>query len=89
MTGEEPAMLGQSLQVALCYCRQARRSDQEQSARIAGLRGRGESSVIEFEKRITKDAWPAQTDPHKYRKVLFLPCLFYFSSMCSVRSLGT
>ena len=54
--GTVAAMLGQSPQVALRYYRQARRSDKEKAARIAGLGERGESNVIEFDKRIKKDA---------------------------------
>ena len=54
--GTVAAMLGQSPQVALRHYRQARRSDKEKAARIAGLGERGESNVIEFDKRLTKDA---------------------------------
>lgn len=49
-------MVGQSPKIALKYYRQARHSDMERAARFAGLGERIESNVIEFDKRIKKDA---------------------------------
>ena len=54
--GTVAARLGQSPQVALRYYRQARRSNKEKVARIAGLGERGESNAVEFDKRLNKDA---------------------------------
>ena len=49
-------MMGQTPKIALKYYRQARHSDMERAARLAGLGERTGTNLINFEKRLKKDA---------------------------------
>ncbi len=49
-------MLGQSPKIALVYYRQARHADMERAARLTALGEPAESNLINFEKRLKKDA---------------------------------